>query len=105
MDLTANAKLIPGVMRPKGNIIVYGTGPEATLPAAFCLVNSIRLQFFLVYEIDAIEREQALATINAALKQGFLLNRVAQQTFKLDDIVGAHEAVERGSLGNVLMTI
>ncbi|MGB8579087.1 MAG: NADPH:quinone reductase, partial [Pseudolabrys sp.] len=47
MDLTANAKLIPSVLRPKGSVIVYGTGPEAMLPAAFCLVNSIRLQFFL----------------------------------------------------------
>lgn len=105
MDLTTNAKLIPAVIRPKGSVIVYGTGPEATLPAAFCLVNSIRLQFFLVYELDAIERERAVATIDNALKQGTLLNRVAQQTFKLDDIVGAHEAVERGSLGNVLMTM
>ncbi len=50
MDLTANAKLIPGVLRPKGSVIIYGTGPDATIPAAFCLVNSIRLQFFLVYE-------------------------------------------------------
>src|SRR6187551_2594693 len=82
MDLTANAKL---------------------LPAVFCLVNSIRLQFFLVYELDATERERAIATIDSALKQGVLLNRVAQPTFRLDDIAAAHEAVERGSLGNVLM--
>src|SRR5262249_27201858 len=37
MDLAANAKLIPNLLRPNGSIIVYGTGPEATLPAAFCL--------------------------------------------------------------------
>ena len=103
MDLTANAKLLPAVLRPKGSVIVYGTGPEATIPAAFCLVNSIRLQFFLVYELDATERERAIATIDSALKQGVLLNRVAQPTFRLDDIAAAHEAVERGSLGNVLM--
>ena len=60
MDLAANAKLIPGVLRPKGSVIVYGTTPEAVLPAAFCLVNSIPLKFFLVYELDAAERERAL---------------------------------------------
>jgi NADPH2:quinone reductase len=49
MDLTANARLIPAVLKPKGSVIVYGTMPEATIPAAFCLVNSIRIQFFLVY--------------------------------------------------------
>src|SRR4026207_2394087 len=98
MDLTANAKLLPAVLRTKGNVIVYGTGPEATIPAASCLVNSIRLQFFLVYELDATERERAIATIDSALKQGVLLNRVAQPTFRLDDIAAAHEAVERASL-------
>jgi NADPH:quinone reductase len=61
------------------------------------------LQFFLVYELDATERERAIATIDNALKQGALLNRVAQPTYKLEDIAAAHEAVERGSLGNVLM--
>jgi NADPH:quinone reductase len=90
-------------MRPKGSVIIYGTAPEALLPAAFCLVNSIRLQFFLVYELDATERERAIATIDSALTQGTLLNRVAQPTYKLENIAAAHEAVELGSVGNVLM--
>src|SRR5215813_6404798 len=105
MDLAANAKLIPNVLRPKGSVIVYGTGPEAALPAAFCLVNSIRLQFFLVYELAAKEREFAVETIGTALKSGTLLNRVSQPTFPLTDIVTAHEAVERGTIGNVIVTL
>jgi NADPH:quinone reductase len=103
MDLSANARLIPGVLRPKGSVIIYGTGPEAALPAAFCLVNSIRLQFFLVYDLDANERERALSAIDDALKAGRLLNRVAQPTYPLADTVSAHEAVERGTLGNVII--
>lgn len=105
MDLSANAKLIPSILRPKGGVVVYGTGPEAVLPAAFCLVNSIRLQFFLVYELDANERERALAAINNSLKQGTLTNRTAQRTYSLADTVAAHEAVERGSVGNIIITI
>jgi len=105
MDLSANAKLIAGVLRPKGSVIVYGTGPEATLPAAFCLVNSIRLQFFLVYELDVSERERALAAISSALRQGKLINRTAQRTYSLSETAAAHEAVEQGSIGNVLVTI
>ncbi len=104
MDLTANAKLIPAVLRPKGSVIIYGTGPEAALPAAFCLVNSIRLQFFLVYELDAGERERAISAIDEALKTGQLLNRVAQPAYALADTVAAHEAVERGTLGNVIVS-
>lgn len=105
MDLTTNAKLIPTVMRAKGSVIVYGTGPEALVPAAFCLVNSIRLQFFLVYELDATARERAVSVIDDALKAGKLLNRVARPTYALADTIAAHEAVERGTLGNVIVTI
>mgnify|MGYP001605217299 FL=1 len=105
MDLTANAKLLPAVLRPKGSVIVYGTLPEATIPAAFCLVNSIRIQFFLVYELSETERAAAVAAITAELKSGRLKNRVAQPTYKLADIVAAHEAVEKGTLGNVVVTL
>jgi NADPH:quinone reductase len=101
LDLSANAKLLPSVLRPKGRVVVYGTGPEATLPSAFCLVNSIGLQFFLVYELDAAEREAALAGIAEAL--GWLKHHIAQSAYKLSDIAAAHEAVERGALGNVLV--
>jgi NADPH2:quinone reductase len=105
MDLSANARLIPAVLRPKGSVIVYGTGPEAAIPASFCLVNSIRLQFFLVYELDAGERARTVAAINRALSDGKLINRVARPTFALADIAAAHEAVERGSVGNVIVTM
>jgi NADPH:quinone reductase len=105
MDLAANAKLIPAVLRPKGSVIIYGTSGEATLPAFFCLTQSIRLQFFLVYELDAGERERAITAITRALEQGALTNRVAQPTFPLADIAAAHEAVERGTIGNVIVTM
>jgi NADPH:quinone reductase len=105
MDLAANAKLIPKVLRPKGSVIVYGTTPEAVLPAAFCLTQSIRLQFFLVYELGTQDRESAVSAINRALTQGALINRVAQPTFALADIAAAHEAVERGTIGNVVVTM
>src|ERR1700688_2473363 len=105
MDLAANAKLIPLVLRAKGSVIVYGTTPEATLPAAFCLVNSIRLQFFLVYELNTSEREHAVSAINRALEQGKLINRVAQPTFALANTAAAHESVEKGTISNVIVTV
>jgi NADPH2:quinone reductase len=105
MDLAANAKLIPQVLRAKGSVIVYGTGPEAVIPATFCLVNTIRLQFFLVYELDTAERERTVSAINLALSEGNLINRVAQPTFSQADTAAAHEAVERGTVGNVIVTI
>jgi NADPH:quinone reductase len=105
MDLAANAKLIPQLLRPKGSVIVYGTGGDVTLPAFFCLTQSIRLQFFLVYELSTEERARAVGAITGALEGGRLINRVAQPTYALSDIAAAHEAVERGSIGNVIVTM
>jgi NADPH2:quinone reductase len=106
MDLAANATLIPFVLRPKGSVIVYGTGAAAvSLPAYFCLTQSIRVQFFLVYELDTREREHAVSAISRALDQGKLINRIAMPTYALADIAAAHEAVERGTIGNVIVTV
>ncbi|MDO8878781.1 MAG: NADPH:quinone reductase, partial [Pseudolabrys sp.] len=39
MNINANAKLLPGVLRAKGSVIIYGVGGlEAAIPAPFCLV-------------------------------------------------------------------
>jgi NADPH:quinone reductase len=106
MDIAANAKLIPSVLKPRGSVIIYGTGAlDATIPAQWCLVNSIRLQFFLVYELDAVRREHVVHAINRALEQGILSNHVAEP-FPLEKIAQAHQAVENGSAsGNVIVQI
>ncbi|MET0279059.1 MAG: NADPH:quinone reductase [Pseudorhodoplanes sp.] len=104
MDLTANAKLIPVTLRPKGSVIIYGTQPEATIPAMFCLQNAVRLQFFLVYQLETDERARAIAAITRMLEQGKLINRVGP-VFPFAETAAAHEAVERGTIGNVIVKI
>src|SRR5215469_7481779 len=106
LDLAANAHLIPTVLRPKGTVVVYGTGkPEAQIPASFCLVNSIRLQFMLVYELTGEERARAIDDISAMLKANALVHNVAAR-LPLSDIVAAHRMVEDGkAIGNVVMEV
>lgn len=106
MDIAANSKLIPGILKPRGSVIIYGTGSlDATIPAQWCLVNSIRLQFFIVYELDAVRREHVVHAINRALEQDILSNRVAEP-FPIEKIVQAHHAVENGSASaNVIVRI
>lgn len=105
LDLTANAKLIPVVLKPRGSVVIYGTLPEATIPAAFCLVNTITLKFFLVYELNDAERAAAVAAITRMLERDQLIHNVAR-TFPLAEIAAAHEAVESGQVpGNVVLTI
>ena len=106
LDLAANARLLPAVLRPHGRVIVYGTGkPEAALPAQFCLVNGITLRFIFVYELTPDDRAAALAEITDMLTQNRLVHNVAL-VLPLVDIVSAHEAVEQGrAAGNVVLRI
>lgn len=106
MDIAGNAKYVAAVMKPKGNVIIYGSSnPQATIPAGFSIPNAIRYQFFIVYELDDGERERAVAAITGALEKGALKHNIAAKTFPLADIVAAHEAVEKVSVGNVIVTL
>jgi len=106
LDLAANATLLPGVMRQKGTVVVYGTGrPEAQIPSQFCLTNGIRLQFMLIYEITPEERRHAINDITRMLEANRLIHNVAL-TPALGDVVAAHQAVESGKTsGNVVMRV
>ena len=105
MDLTTNANLIPKVLRAKGSVIVYGTDRKrcCRLPFAWSILSVCNSSWSM--NLTRTERERAIAAINDALKTGTLLNRVAQPAFSLTDIAAAHEAVERGTIGNVVMTL
>jgi NADPH2:quinone reductase len=105
LDLTANAALLPGVLRPYGIVVVYGTGPQVQLPGSFCLVNNITLKFMLVYELTTEARTRAIEDITRMMEAGRLTHNVAA-TFPLAEIVKAHEMVEQGkAIGNVVMEI
>ena len=106
MDLAANAKLYPGLLRPRGHVVVYGTGSaEATIPAQPALVAAMKIEFVYVYELTAPEREAAVSAINRMLGSNALVNNVAL-SLPLSDIVAAHEAVEQGqTMGNIVITL
>lgn len=103
LDIAANAKLIPQVLRPRGTVVVYGTGAmEADVPLFFLLRNAIALKFIYVYELDAAERAAALNGIERALSAGLITN--IGGLFPLAETVAAHEAVEQNKvLGNVVV--
>ena len=106
VDVAANAKLLPGVLRPPGIAVVYGTGqPEVTIPGGWMLFSSITMQFMLVYELTPADRAAALAGLQSMMKHGALQHAVGLR-LPLTEIAAAHEAVEAGSvLGNVVLDI
>jgi len=104
MDLAANARLLPGVLRPEGIVAVYGgSAPEPAIPFQFLLQNSITLKFFLVNNMAPALRARATADITRMLEANALIHNVAE-TFALADIVAAHDVVESGkAMGNVVV--
>jgi NADPH2:quinone reductase len=105
LDLTANAALLPSVLRPYGTMVVYGTGPQVQFPGTFCLVNNITVKFMLVYELTTAARTRAIEDITRMMEASRLMHNVAT-TFPLADIIKAHETVEQGrAIGNVVMEI
>jgi NADPH2:quinone reductase len=104
LDFAANARLLPGVLRQHGKVVIYGTGQQSSeIPTQWLLVNSITLQFIFVYELSRSEREAALSTISGMLGENRLIHNIAK-TLPLGDVVSAHEAVESGDVrGNVVL--
>jgi NADPH:quinone reductase len=105
MDVAANARLYPGILHARSEVVIYGTGSgESTIPSQFRLTHGIKLQFIFVYELTAAERTSAVSGIMRLLDNKTLINNVAL-TLPLKDIVAAHEAVEQGkAMGNVVIT-
>ncbi|MGE0718014.1 MAG: NADPH:quinone reductase [Alphaproteobacteria bacterium] len=106
MDITANARLLPGVLAQRGVVSVYGIGgPEAALPAPFCLFAAATIRFFLVYELTPSERTAAISGLTRLMGERRLSHAVAA-TLPLDRIAEAHEMVEQGrAMGNVVLTL
>ena len=104
VDIAANAASYPGLLAEYGKAVVYGSGrPTAEIPAAF-IRWSTTLQFFIVYELRASERTAAIAGISALLDAD-TLDHGELRLFPFERVVEAHEAVEAGGIGNVVLQV
>lgn len=108
MDFSSTAALLPhGVLKPHGQLVCYGSNQpgEVTVDFRTLLFSSLRLTFFLVYELLPADRARAIGDLDTLLRSGQLRHTVAQ-TFALEEIAAAHEAVETGgAVGNVVIRL
>ncbi len=105
VDLGAGARLWSATLKPHARAVVYGTSAtEHVIPAQFCLTSNIDVRFILVYEMPAAEIDQAIVGVSRMLAENRLTHNIGE-TFALADIVAAHEAVEQGATGKVVVTI
>jgi NADPH:quinone reductase len=106
MDLAANARLLPGMLRTKGIVVVYGTGAaDVTIPALWLMQNSATFRFFLVYELSPQDRAAAIAELDRALREKRIIHNIGLR-LPLAEIAAAHEALESASVtGNLVLDI
>lgn len=106
-----NAELDAAVLANGGSAAVYANngGNEMTLPIRPSMTVNARWQFVLLYTAPEAAKAQAVEDVNAALLGGAI--RVGPEAglplhhFPLDRTADAHQAVEDGAVGKVLIDI
>ena len=105
VDFAANAALDLELLKPGGDCVVYGSGAaQFSLPFFPLIARNVRLRFFIVYNLADDERRLAEATLRGFLERGELQHNVVAR-LPLARIAEAHELVEQGAGGNVVLSV
>lgn len=106
VDVAANINQDLALLRPDGEIIVYGSGaPEIPIPFSPAIRKGVHLYFFIVYNLNRIVRERAIANLSTMLVGNRLKHNIAAR-LPLAKIAEAHELVEKGQvIGNVVLEV
>jgi NADPH2:quinone reductase len=105
LALGANLELDLAVSGPYTHIVDYAAEPaDPVLPVRKCMNANVTLRFVLLYAFPAEAIDQAVSDISAALTAG-ALTELPVTRLPLDQIVTAHQAVEAGTVGKVVLEI
>lgn len=111
VSLSQNAALDAQVIANHGSIAYYATdgGGDAAIPVWPTFVKNVRIQGLLLYTVGDAALSAAVEDITAALHDGAL--PVGEQAglpltwFPLEHTAAAHDAVEQGTVGKVLIDV
>jgi NADPH2:quinone reductase len=106
-----NAELVAQVLKPRGAVSIYANtgGTDVTLPVRPLMALNARLQFILLYTVGDDALAAAVADVSAAVADGVL--GVGEEyglplvRFPLEQTAAAHDAVENGAVGKVLIDV
>jgi NADPH2:quinone reductase len=99
----ANLAINRQVLAPNGVISIYAADGDLGSIRDLMFGNAV-LRFVLVYTMGDAAVEDAVNGTQAALEAG-ALSELPFHRFALDDIAAAHEAVEGGAIGKVLVDV
>lgn len=101
--LGANLDSVLSVLHPHGTIVTYAVeAQDPVVPVRRLMGGNVSIRFMLVYGLHVSAIEAAVRDISTAVHQGSL-TRLPEHEFGLREIVAAHEAVESGVVGKVLV--
>ncbi len=106
VDFAANVTADFAVLRPEGDIVVYGSGAgEVAVPFVPAIMKNVRLRFFIVYNLNPEDRMRAVRDLSLYLETNSLVHHIGAR-LPLARIGEAHELVEQGRVtGNVVLVI
>lgn len=107
VDFGGNLKSTQEIIALNGFIAAYASegDPNPLLPFYHFLFKGVTFSTVNVYELPDTVRTHAINDITSMLESGTLIPIISQQ-FPLDQIISAHEAVEKGTkIGNVILKI
>jgi NADPH2:quinone reductase len=101
--LGANLQLDLDVIAPHAQIVTYAAeSQDPVLPVRVFMTANLLLRFVLLYGVPRSALEHAARDITIALAAG-ALTELPVTRFPLEEIAAAHEAVEAGTPGKVLV--
>ena len=105
--VAANAALDAQIIANGGSIAMYADdgGDTATIAIRSSMVRNVRWQFVLVYTEPRAAKMRAVAAVSTALLAGFVTTRLPYHHFPLDRAGAAHQAVQDGVVGKVLIDL
>jgi NADPH:quinone reductase len=105
LSLGHNLELDLAAAAPNCAIASYANeGDDPVLVVRKLMVANINLRFVLVYTMPQEAIEQAVTDITQALRDG-ALTEPPLHIFPLDETAAAHDAVEKGAVGKVLIDV
>jgi NADPH:quinone reductase len=105
LDLARNLELDLSTCGPHAVISTYAAeSGDPEIPVRRLMVPNITLRFVLLYFIPVTAMRQAIADVNDAVRDG-ALTTLPLHRFPLDRTAEAHDAVEGGAVGKVLIDV
>ena len=103
--LGANLALDTSVLVPNGAIATYASDAiDPTLTVSALMRRNTVLRFVMIYTVPPPALAMAIEEVNAALGDG-ALSELPMLHFPLDEAAAAHQAVEDGAVGKVVIDL